>query len=56
MSFSDNQITLQTNNDDHVGRYVIEARIYLEEWPSIEARQTFMVEIEQCRVTEIHYV
>lgn len=48
-----NIITVMTNDDAHVGVYDIEARVYLEDYPMVEAFTTYQVEIKWCQVTDM---
>ena len=48
-----NEIVVVTNDPAHVGLYDIEVRVYLKDYPDVEAFQTFCVEIDHCQVTDM---
>ena len=51
-----NVITVQTNDDSHVGTHLIDAKVSLVNYPSIYSEVQFTVEIIHCIVTDMAQV
>ena len=46
-------ISVATTDPNDVGTYTLEARIYLQDYPAVEAFTTFTVTIGHCMVTNM---
>ena len=48
-----NILTVQTDDDNDIGTHLIDAKVYLENYPDIFATVQFTVEIIYCIVTDM---